>query len=745
MSCAAAGAVILYTTNGTVPALPGGMVYTAPLTLTRTTALRARAVRAGSIPSPTISHTYVLNELPVKRTLPAVCLIGDEQRDLFEPHGLMAISGGYSNWWPATKVDHYNNGVPTGRAYERPVSAEIIYPDDNRNVQLNAGLRTAGQGGRGSRKRGPDWSQQTYKYDLRLYFRGSYGTERLVYPLYADSSVNSFNQLCIKSGFFDDCINPALKDELFRRLMGDCGQLASHGIHVNLYINGIYKTYYNLIERPNEEFFQDHYRSTNTWEVFKLAVAEGDRTAWNALVNFVKSGTNDPLVDANYRWVAQWLDLTNFIDYLLVAVYANNSDWPYNNWIAARAHVAGARFRYYAWDSGCSFGYSGSVTNNTFALIYKYVPNSAPISLYYTYLRQNPEFRLLCADRIQKHFFNAGALTDAHVSNRYMALKAPLEPIVTFVQSNYNNAKFNNNVVTDWIPRRRPVLFEHFRLEGLWPDVSAPMFSHWGGLVSNSIALSMTHTNASGAIYYTTDGSDPRAAGGAIIGTQYTVPLLITGSVGVAARVLDGASWSPRVDATFVYRYPYEAIKITEIMYNPAAGGHEFIELFNSADEPVPLWDALQPLLTWRVEDDTAAMYVMPTGTLLAAQQYAVLVGQGVDLAAFVAAHGVPETARVLGPCTRNLGNGGDAVRVFRPNGADYALIEDVYYSDAAPWPTTPDGQGPSLQRIALDVSAREATNWMAGPLHGTPGRAVPEPAALGLCVLGAVVALRRT
>ncbi len=744
MSCAVADAVIRYSTNGTVPTLSTGMLYTQPLTFTRTVALRARALKAGCIPSDVITHTYLLDELPVKKTLPAICLAGDEERDLFEPHGLMAISGGYSNWWPATSVEHYNNGTPTGRAYERSVSAELIYPHDNRNVQINAGLRTAGQGGRGTRRRGPDWSQQTYKYDLRLYFRGSYGTERLEYLIYTNSPVATFNQICIKSGFWDDCINPGLKDELFRRLMGDCGQLVSHGIHVNLFINGTYKSYYNLIERPNEEFFQDHYRTTNAWEVFKLAVAEGDTKAWNALLNFIKSGTNSPLIDANYQWVAQRLDLVNFIDYLLVSVYAHNSDWPANNWVSAREHTDGAVFRFYPWDSGCSFGYSGSVTNNTFALIYRHLSSSAPVSLFYAYLRQHPEFRLLFADRIQKHFFHGGALTDMNVSNRYTELRTPMEPIVTFVQSNYNNAKFNNNVQNDWIPRRRAIIFEHFVNELLWPGVSAPLFSQRGGMVSNNFALVLSHTNAAGSVYYTTDGSDPRAFGGGIAGTLYTAPIIVTGSMVVAARVYDGAVWSPLADAAFSYAYAYQAVKISEIMYNPAAGGSEFIELFNTADEAVPLHDPLQPAMTWRIEDDTAVMCVIPPGMTIGPKQYMVLVGQDVSTAAFAAAHNVPGTALVFGPCTRNLGNGGDAVRVFRPQDSSYALVEEVYFDDEPPWPTLPDGNGPSLQRIDFSAPVTDATNWTSGPMHGTPGRAVPEPALAGAAALGALLLRRR-
>ncbi|NLF37976.1 hypothetical protein GX586_00935 [bacterium] len=736
-----ADATVMYTTNGTVPALNNGIEYTGAIAITRTTALRARAFKQGHLPSATITHTYLVNEMDVKQTLPAMCLVGDEERDLFEPHGLMAISGGYSNWWPATEVDHYNHGTPTGRAYEWPVSAELIYPDDNRSVQINAGLRTAGQGGRGSRRRGPDWSQQTYKYDLRLYFRSSYGTERLEFPVYTNSPVATFDKICIKSGFWDDCINPALKDELFRRLMLDCGQLASHGIHVNLYINGVYKTYYNLIERPDDEFFRDHYNSTNEWEVMKFAVSEGNTVMWTAMQNFVKSGTNSPLVQANYEWMAARLDLVTFIDYLLVSIYAHNSDWPINNWVCAREHKEGAKFRYLPWDSGCSFGFSGSVTNNTFAKIYSGVPGNAPISIYYNYLHQNPEFRLLFADRIQKHFFGQGALTDRNVSNRYAEMKAVMQPIVTYVQTNYNkSARYNDNVQTDWIPRRRAVVFTDFRAEGVWPSIAAPVLSREGGVVSNGFALTLSNTNASGTIYYTIDGSDPRAMGGAAGGQVYTAAISVTNSIVVRARVLDDGEWSPVNEATFLYAYPFDAVKLSEIMYNPAAGGSEYIELLNTADEAVPLHDPLGPESVWHIEDDSDVMYSFPPGSVAKAGQYIVLVGQDVDTGVFAAAYNVPGSTLLLGPCTRNLGNGGDSVRIFRPDGGGrFAALEQVTYSDDPPWPKAADGMGASLQRVSFDASADDPVNWTAGPSGGTPGRALPEPA--GMLALAAMSA----
>jgi hypothetical protein len=66
------------------------------------------------------------------------------------------------------------------------------------------------------------------------------------------------------------------------------------------------------------------------------------------------------------------------------------------------------------------------------------------------------------------------------------------------------------------------------------------------------------------------------------------------------------------------------------------------------------------------------------------------------------------------------LGNDGDNIRLFHSSGQ---LIDNVAYDDSSPWPTAPDGDGPTLSLLdpALDNSLPE--NWAASLQNdGTPG-----------------------
>ena len=59
LSTTTAGAEIRYTLDGTEPTADHGLVYSGPLTIARTTILRAGAFKAGEVASPTIAQTYL--------------------------------------------------------------------------------------------------------------------------------------------------------------------------------------------------------------------------------------------------------------------------------------------------------------------------------------------------------------------------------------------------------------------------------------------------------------------------------------------------------------------------------------------------------------------------------------------------------------------------------------------------------------------------------------------------------------
>jgi hypothetical protein len=294
---------------------------------------------------------------------------------------------------------------------------------------------------------------------------------------------------------------------------------------------------------------------------------------------------------------------------------------------------------------------------------------------------------------------------DANVLQRYLELKGTVQAIVTHVQGN-----FNNNVEDDWVPNRRPIVFAQFVQQGLWPALSAPVFGQHGGAVDETFMLSMSHSNTSGTIYYTLDGSDPRAPEGAIAGTAYGAPYALEHSAVVKARVADSGTWSPLSEAVFSCTNSYGALQVSEIMYNPAGGEeHEFIELKNCGDEPLLLADmAFSNGIDFGFARDAAV------GT-----------GEFVVLCAAPAAFaGRYPGVHVDGAYFKGLANNGERVTLCDQAGI---RVLSVAYDDE--WYPHTDGVGYSLVRTDFAGDPDEPSSWRPSAyMHGSPGRDDPAP-----------------
>lgn len=159
-------------------------------------------------------------------------------------------------------------------------------------------------------------------------------------------------------------------------------------------------------------------------------------------------------------------------------------------------------------------------------------------------------------------------------------------------------------------------------------------------------------------------------------------------------------------------------VVINEIMYHPEPGYDEFIELKNLSATNVALFDPLFPTNTWKL---AGLGYRFPENVTLAPGGFLLLVG--VDAGAFRAKYQVPAEVPIFGPYPGALNNGGERLRLERPdprldtNGllvVPYVLVDEVRYGTRAPWPANADGAGPSLQRFAPAAYGNEPTNWFA-------------------------------
>jgi hypothetical protein len=173
-------------------------------------------------------------------------------------------------------------------------------------------------------------------------------------------------------------------------------------------------------------------------------------------------------------------------------------------------------------------------------------------------------------------------------------------------------------------------------------------------------------------------------------------------------------------------------IVFSEIMYNPSTF-EEFIELRNITNHSVPLFDPANPANHWQFTKGLS--FTFPANVSISAGGYLLLVDD--EPADFRASQHVPADVQIFSysglPGDIDLSNAGETLELSRPGEPEppdsdfpgfvpYYPVDFITYDDASPWPSSPDGDGPSLLRRNLTTFGNDEANWQAGVANGTPG-----------------------
>lgn len=120
----------------------------------------------------------------------------------------------------------------------------------------------------------------------------------------------------------------------------------------------------------------------------------------------------------------------------------------------------------------------------------------------------------------------------------------------------------------------------------------------------------------------------------------------------------------------------------------------EFIQINNNGDEDVDL--------TGIFLSELGITYQFPYGSHLAARDSLVLCSDSLTYTQYY--NNIP-----FGEYYRKLSNKSEKIVISDAWGN---IIDEVHYSDSEPWPTEPDGNGPYLQLIDLDLDNSLAESW---------------------------------
>ena len=591
-------ASIYWTTNGSNPSLTNGTLYTSPIPISTTTTLRAAAFRFFYVPTAPDAQTYIfisrVLQQPDTNGLPSYPIIwqanypADYQMDpnvVNSPnygatisndlHSIptLSIVSDFSNFWDQAN-GIYVNSTMTGDAWRRPASVELFDGDNTSEFQINCGVQIHGNSTRDN--------VRIAKHSFALDFSSDYGPSKLNYNWFPGSTVSKFDEIVLRACSTDSWATrtvepryrPAdsiyLRDVWMRDAMTDMGWLSSRSSFVYLYINGLFWGLYNPCERLDASFYNSHLGGYKIdWDVMAgdesydyAEVRDGNRIDWDQMMALVNAGITN---EASYHAIAQLVDIDNLIDYMLLHILAEAEDWPAHNWYAAHRRadansgLPSTKWIFQVWDQEIVMDPANSRDKVN-------VSDADTPARIYSQLRVWPEFRREFADRVQKQMFNGGPLSASNNIARLQGLAARIDRAVVGESARWGDARefaippnpgtgntFTRDewwvpelqlLYTNYLPNINDLTVNRLRSNGLYPTVGAPQFSRFGGTISNGFALVMSHTNVTGTILYTLDGSDPRVYGTGTVGSSaqtYTAPVVLNAATTVRARVLSSS------------------------------------------------------------------------------------------------------------------------------------------------------------------------------------------------------------
>ncbi|MGE3313324.1 MAG: CotH kinase family protein [Limisphaerales bacterium] len=628
---------IRYTLNGSPPGPGRGEVYRNPIRIAGTTIVRAAVVSADGAVSRVQTHSYLFPSDVVRQSPDGLPPVGwpyawggntvdygmdpsvtedPKYRDSIEP-ALLSLPS-YSL---AMDLDDlfgeekgiYSHSDQEGREWERPGSIEMVSAVGSKGFQEDCGVRI--RGGFSSGGFNP-------KHAFRLFFRKQYGDGKLKYPVFGAGGADEFDSLDLRCSqnyswnIGGDARALFIRDQINRDLQLAMMQPGARGNFCHVYLNGQYWGLYNTCERPEASYAEAYFGgSKEDYDVVKtggiggrgggmsIAATDGSMDAWNRLHELAKGDLSDNA--AYFRLLGcrpdgspdpdsdVLLDPTNLIDYLLVIWYGGNLDAPVtrfggnrapNNWHAIRNRKTRDGFKFFVWDAEHTFLDLEEDRTGPFP------GGDRPSTSHPQWLFQqcvaNAEFRLLVADRVQRHLSPDGTLSPASVRAHVERRLREIEQAVLCESARWGDVSGGfpfgspggdrptrlgpdgeprpvaRSRDVEWraearrwleelIPSRTEIVRFQLWRQGLVSDMPQPVMEPIGGPLAADEKVGLRAD--SGEIWFTTDGTDPRRVGGQPSSTARKAEgaIDLQGPALVRARVRSGLEWGPLAEGEF--------------------------------------------------------------------------------------------------------------------------------------------------------------------------------------------------
>ena len=854
LSCGTAGARIHYTLDGSDPTAASPL-YVKPIRVSKTTPIRAVAMVDAKRDSAMVTSTYLFVGDMVKQSLtgrppagwpaswganrvdygldPRIAASGKFARAL--PNALKAIPTMAITMPLGDLFDEaggiYANPGEKGVEWERAASIELLNPDGAAGFQVNAGLRIRG---------GASRSPGNPKHSFRVLMRKEYGAEFLDFPLFGEGGspkTERFDLRCeqlVAWHYFVDPEADFIRDIFGRTLQGNLGQPHTRSRFYHLVINGQYWGMYQTQERVSGEYAAAYFGGEEEdYDVVKVNFdddmvgggtdfVDGSFGAWRRAVAMGGAGFAD---NENYfriqgmhvdgtrnREGVPLIEVDNLIDYMLAGIYIAADDSPpaygtQNNWSAIRSREGKFGFRFFAHDWEISMiGRSGNEdrvgpmpTSNPFLQDGVVIdPTAANPWHFWQAMRANAEFRLRVADRVEKHFYEDGALVQRRTTALWRGFMETIDQAVIGESARWGDARQqgggpillnagrgagkairavpwypgleeddgvgkrlpNPGPITgsttrprpftrdDWLKacnvhilegfladRTRKVL-GHLREGGLAAAIAAPGMSPFGGVLDGATNVVLTAPQVVEPL--TGDAVDATV----YYTTNGSDPRLVGGGVSkraVAYAAPFGLAKSSTVRARAYHAGRWSALVEAAFEVSSSFGSLRITEMhYNPPVEVGDNGEFIELQNTGTTELNLSGV------TLSDGIEFVFPVGSRLapgayavvarDPATFVSRYGFEP----FGPFAGRLNNDGETIVLSSAGGS---RISSLKYDDGNDWPTAPDGFGHSVV-YSGDGDSDEGEHWFAsGALGGSPGAGEAVPVESMPVVVNEVVA----
>lgn len=336
----------------------------------------------------------------------------DYNKGIYVPGKMADDNPNHPNWWG------YGNFFGQGMSWERQAHITLFEDNGSQAFSQKIGIRVHGNSSRALPLK-----------TLRLYARNLYGQKTINYRFFPWKNIHEFRRIQLSSSGNDFPYNMCA-DAISSVITRDFNFEKQDYRPAVVFINGEFWGIHNIRDRLDENYLEYTYNITpdNVDFLYYWGVASlGDAILYNNMTDYIRK--NDLSEDVHYDYVANIVDIDNFIDYIIAKQYTAVYDWPGNNVNLWRPRTPEGKFRCIFFDNDqCFSNYSFDAIAHSTMTGGTTWPNPDESTFLLRNLLRNRKFSNLYLQKFEYHLTNS--FSEQHMLFIIDSIASALEPVM---------------------------------------------------------------------------------------------------------------------------------------------------------------------------------------------------------------------------------------------------------------------------------------------------------------------------